>query len=422
VEEGDEGDPCPARMASVVVRAAPRDVLALLLADWGPHPAAPHLPLRGARTVGSPDAQTDEIRGSLPAPASGAAWALGAAPREEAFTRTWRQEAESGAFVVTLTARGGGGAAAGPPVSVGYSVAPRRDARGPGALLGLAPAADECLVTMVARVDAAGLPTAVPLPWLLCLRGPAARALQRAAAEAALLTLLSLRDVAEARRFALLPFDAGPGAAADPGPAPAAPPADPATAGPPAARARRPGARGAARGAGAASGAADGDGRDYTLRSSVPAGMWKDPRDLPWRVRGPSYLGDRVKVPGAPPAMRLLGVELLRPGDGGGVHHVSRFLPGVQEAPFDGMFVLNMAVPGLQVVCVWAPDGPAAAALGPGTPAGRCWARFVRGDPAHRDRRFKLIPSLPNASWVVKQAVGSSPVLLGRKIRCLWYR
>jgi len=46
--------------------------------------------------------------------------------------------------------------------------------------------------------------------------------------------------------------------------------------------------------------------------------------------------------------------------------------------------------------------------------------RFLEGEgPAadkKRNNRFKLIPSILKSSWVVKQAVGTTPVLLGNKL------
>ena len=54
--------------------------------------------------------------------------------------------------------------------------------------------------------------------------------------------------------------------------------------------------------------------------------------------------------------------------------------------------------------------------------------RFVEGDvhdPAANSKRhnmLKLIPSVPQGSWVIKQAVGSTPVLLGNKISTTYHR
>ena len=35
---------------------------------------------------------------------------------------------------------------------------------------------------------------------------------------------------------------------------------------------------------------------------------------------------------------------------------------------------------------------------------------------------FKLIPSVVTGSWIIKQAVGNTPVLLGRKLTTRYFR
>lgn len=39
-----------------------------------------------------------------------------------------------------------------------------------------------------------------------------------------------------------------------------------------------------------------------------------------------------------------------------------------------------------------------------------------------RTSAFKVIPRIPEGSWVVKQAVGSTPVLLGNKLTTQFHR
>ena len=52
--------------------------------------------------------------------------------------------------------------------------------------------------------------------------------------------------------------------------------------------------------------------------------------------------------------------------------------------------------------------------------------RFVEGDGEEADKRrhniFKLIPSVVQASWIIKQAVGQKPVLLGQKLTTRYSR
>lgn len=57
---------------------------------------------------------------------------------------------------------------------------------------------------------------------------------------------------------------------------------------------------------------------------------------------------------------------------------------------------------------------------------GEC--RFLEGDlhdsvaNQKRHSMLKLIPSVPQGSWIIKQTVGSTPVLLGTKIATTYHR
>ena len=52
--------------------------------------------------------------------------------------------------------------------------------------------------------------------------------------------------------------------------------------------------------------------------------------------------------------------------------------------------------------------------------------RFLAGDDKEAELRrssmFKLIPSVVKGSWVIKQAVGNTPVLLGKKLTTKYFR
>lgn len=56
----------------------------------------------------------------------------------------------------------------------------------------------------------------------------------------------------------------------------------------------------------------------------------------------------------------------------------------------------------------------------------RCLARFVKGDSEQdvqrRNKTFKLIPSVPQGGWMVRRAVGKSPVLIGSKLTTTYFR
>ncbi|GKU91702.1 hypothetical protein SLEP1_g5533 [Rubroshorea leprosula] len=48
--------------------------------------------------------------------------------------------------------------------------------------------------------------------------------------------------------------------------------------------------------------------------------------------------------------------------------------------------------------------------------------KFVNGDDAYRNSRFKLIPYISTGSWIVKQCVGKKACLIGQALECHYYR
>lgn len=56
----------------------------------------------------------------------------------------------------------------------------------------------------------------------------------------------------------------------------------------------------------------------------------------------------------------------------------------------------------------------------------RVICRFIAGDgpeaDARRNKKFKMIPNIAKGSWIIKQSVGTTPVILGQKLSTKYYR
>ena len=52
----------------------------------------------------------------------------------------------------------------------------------------------------------------------------------------------------------------------------------------------------------------------------------------------------------------------------------------------------------------------------------RCMRVFLEGDDHERDSRLKIIPRIAEGSWLVKKGVGTTPAILGRKVKQTYYR
>lgn len=165
--------------------------------------------------------------------------------------------------------------------------------------------------------------------------------------------------------------------------------------------------------------------------SNVPRAMWAEPDGAAMMVRGPDYLTDRRKIPSQSPYFRLVGVDLYESSET--VEHIaSRPDNPVQrelrrheekgtEMPFT--FVINFVVPGnprINMVLYYQVPHPSV--LTDGSPSAELMADFLEGSDEFRNERFKLIPCIVEGSFIVRQAVGSTPALIGKKLRQPYFK
>uniref|UniRef100_A0AAV1UTL9 START domain-containing protein n=1 Tax=Peronospora matthiolae TaxID=2874970 RepID=A0AAV1UTL9_9STRA len=160
--------------------------------------------------------------------------------------------------------------------------------------------------------------------------------------------------------------------------------------------------------------------------SNVPRSMWAEPDGAAMMVRGPDYLVDQRKIPSQSPYFRLVGVDLFQSSES--VEHIAS-LPdnSVQrelrrheeqgtEMPFT--FVVNFVVPGTpRINLVLYYQAPHPSVLVDGSPSSELMADFLENSDEFRNERFKLIPCIVEGSFIVRQAVGSTPALIGKKLR-----
>lgn len=136
-----------------------------------------------------------------------------------------------------------------------------------------------------------------------------------------------------------------------------------------------------------------------------------------FRVRSKHFTYDKTKIPAGKHLMELVAVDWFK--DVKRMDHVARRKGcAVQVASEKGLFSLaiNVQVPGsthYSMVFYFITKQ-----LVPGS----LLQRFVDGDDEFRNSRFKLIPSVPKGSWIVRQSVGSTPCLLGKAVDCTYIR
>lgn len=165
-----------------------------------------------------------------------------------------------------------------------------------------------------------------------------------------------------------------------------------------------------------------------------PGAYWSEPDASGFRVRGPTYLMDKVKVGSPEPVFHLLDCDLFdlpAPTP----HLVRHLKPRIdalwKEQNMKGYtFVVQLQVPGpphksfvMYFGCARREE-----VFEGDTPFSRTARRFfVEEDTTPtsgnqtlhkwRNNTFKLIPRCVNAPFVVKRAVGEVPTLLGNKLQ-----
>jgi len=139
------------------------------------------------------------------------------------------------------------------------------------------------------------------------------------------------------------------------------------------------------------------------------------------KVRGPTYKSDKVKVFSDPyAAFELVGVDLFElPGPQENIASRPESLLQRCGPNVSFMFVVQLMVPGpphLSCTMYFRP-GKDSPTRNDGTPFSKLLSEFLDGSDEDRTSRFKVIPRVVEGSWIVKQTVGNTPTILGRKLR-----
>lgn len=156
-------------------------------------------------------------------------------------------------------------------------------------------------------------------------------------------------------------------------------------------------------------------------------------RDV-YSIRGPHYLRDRKKIAAGKGRYKLMAADLVATNTM--MDHIGRYLPSVRMNGAAFSFVVDLIInygsPVLHLVMVFSTDKhPNSLGPCPDDPldAGEEWtpfdftmSRFLHGSDEERNGMFKLIPHCAKGSWVVSQSVGTTPVILGRKLATTYHQ
>ncbi|KAL3520715.1 hypothetical protein ACH5RR_018864 [Cinchona calisaya] len=152
---------------------------------------------------------------------------------------------------------------------------------------------------------------------------------------------------------------------------------------------------------------------------SMPC-SWATADPSSFLIRGDTYLEDHQKIKAKSTLMQMVAADWIRSykreddlgGRPGGI--VQKY--AAQGGP-EFFFIINLQVPGAtqyNLALYYMMTSPLEE-----TPL---LERFVNGDDAFRNSRFKLIPYISKGSWIVKQSVGKKAGLVGQALEVHYFR
>jgi len=164
---------------------------------------------------------------------------------------------------------------------------------------------------------------------------------------------------------------------------------------------------------------------------------WENADGTAFKVRGAEYLKDKKKQKSEPSIFTLIATDLVQVDKSimtGLCSHPQERIQqalkreqesGIQELP-DFIFAVNLVVPGAprnyHLVMYFGCDDISIIQSNE-TPFGRVAQKFFFGESDDfRTNTFKLIPSIVEGNFVVKNAVGSKPAILGKKLKQYYIR
>jgi len=165
-------------------------------------------------------------------------------------------------------------------------------------------------------------------------------------------------------------------------------------------------------------------------KNAMKLGSWKHsewietPLEEQFRIRGKTYLTDRIKIPSGKHMFHIVAADLNKTREP--VPHCAARsdspLRKIQAAyPDRQVLVLQFIMPGppFYILAVYGVSKPGVCEED--TPFSRLWNDFVEGTDEYRNTVFKMIPRVTKGAYIVKRTVGETPALLGQKIKLNYY-
>jgi hypothetical protein len=141
-------------------------------------------------------------------------------------------------------------------------------------------------------------------------------------------------------------------------------------------------------------------------------------------VRGPNYLQDKIKIPSAPAMFEMLCFDLFYtdfPIPCVSTNKECKVYWLLQEDPDLFTFTINWRLHPMQAAVTYGVRKSKCDWIQSDCPERILLERFLEGNQEMRSNTVKVIPKVTEGPWLVRKAVGQTPAILGRKLKCAYH-
>ena len=141
-------------------------------------------------------------------------------------------------------------------------------------------------------------------------------------------------------------------------------------------------------------------------------------------VRGPNYLCDKIKIPSEPAMFEMLCFDLFYtdfPIPCVSTNKECKAYWLLKQDPDLFTFTINWRLHPMQAAVTYGVREPQCAWIQKECPERLLLERFLEGSDELRSNTVKVIPKVTEGPWLVRKAVGQTPAILGRKLKCAYH-
>lgn len=141
-------------------------------------------------------------------------------------------------------------------------------------------------------------------------------------------------------------------------------------------------------------------------------------------VRGPNYLSDKIKTPSEPAMMEMLCFDLFYtdfPVPCVSTNKNCKAYWLLKQDPDLFAFTINWRLHPMQAAVTYGFKKSKCDWIQKNCPEKILIEKFLQGSDEFRGQTVKVIPKVTEGPWLVRKAVGQTPAILGKKLKCNYH-